>query len=188
MGNRIFILIIITSILLSCKSDYQKYVERESSKDKRYNDLIFGLKIGQTQKEFFNICWELNKRGIITNGDGANVLYTEKIDSLNPKQKRKVLNYYGIFDDEKIMQGVTMTYSYAAWSPSDKSYSADSLMYDVLDKLKYDFPGNDFMKIDMEGTKAYVKIDGNRHIQVYIKDARNVCVKIEDLKFKYKKI
>jgi hypothetical protein len=192
MNRGTLFFICITIILnISCKSEYSKYVESELKKEIKHDSLIFGMRIGQTQKEFFSMCWDLNQKKVLDQGTGAkSVKYIEPIiDTLNPSIKRKEMFFYGIFDENKIMQGMEMTYSYVAWAPWIKELQSDSLLTELKTKFLKDYPGNDYLEIDIEDikTKAYAKIDGNRQILIYVKSVKDVVVKIEDLRYKFKK-
>lgn len=178
-------------IFFACKSDYTKYVERELDKGVNNDSLIFDMKIGQTQKEFFEMCWNLNKQKLVDQGTGAkSVKYLEPIiDSLNPGIYRKEMLFFGIFDEQKIMQGMDISFNYVSWAPWNKQLQSDSLLLDVKKKILREYPGNDFMEIDIKELKikAYAKIDGNRQILLYRKNDKDVVVKIENLNYKYKK-
>ena len=65
-----FIYILVFFLFLSCQkeSNYSKVLKRELGSGKVYNDLIFDLKIGQTKDDYFNICYELNRKKLITSG------------------------------------------------------------------------------------------------------------------------
>ncbi len=187
--NKYFLLFACTVMMFACKSDYTKYVERELAKEQTNDSLFFGLKMGMTQKEFFDRCWKLNKEKHISQGPGGNtVKYVETLDSTQDQTLTKVLLFYGIFDKEKIMRGMTMTYSYSAWAPWTKNRGSDTLLVNLKKQFLRDYPGNDFMEIEIDKkTKAFAKVDGNRQILIYPKSAKDVAVKIEDLKVKYKK-
>ena len=57
-------------ILLNCQSEYEQYVERELASKVLSDSLIFGMRMGQTKKDFFTICWELNSQKLISQGTG----------------------------------------------------------------------------------------------------------------------
>lgn len=62
-----FLFILVFFLFLSCQKEsrYSKVLKRELESGKVYNDLIFDLKIGQTKDDYFNICYELNKKKLI---------------------------------------------------------------------------------------------------------------------------
>ena len=56
-------------ILQSCKkSEYAALVSRELDKNIVNDSLLFGLKLGDTKQQFFDICWQLNKDKVIRQG------------------------------------------------------------------------------------------------------------------------
>lgn len=174
---------------ISCQSEYAKYVESELDKGIINDSLIFGMKMGQTRKDFFRICWDLNKAQIITNGEGMNAKYVEKLDSTKDKTLQKTMLFYGIFDQTDTMRGMNIKYRYDSWAPWNKDRHSSVLLNEMKEFYRTKYKGNEFLEIDLEGIKykAYVKIDGNRQILMYQKDDKDIAVKIEDLRYKYKK-
>lgn len=173
----------------SCKSEYQQYVERERATGVEHDSLIMGMRMGQTKAEFFEMCWQLNKEKMVSNGSGANVRYVTDRDSLgNNTADSKEMLFYGLFDEEDVMHGMRMKYSYTAWAPWNRDKQPDSLLARLKPIYLQKYPGNDFIEINLKESEhpALVKIDGNRQILMYIKNKRDVMVKIEDLKHKYK--
>jgi hypothetical protein len=179
--------------LLGCKSEYQQYVEREMATGVVQDSLIFGMRMGQTRKDFFAICWDLNKQQLIREGTGNRTArYTADADTLGNNSEAKDMLFYGIFDEDDIMRGMEMTYSYLTWAPWNRDKYSDSLLYRLRDQYLVGYPGNDFIeiKLDIKGQEitALVKIDGNRQILMYPKgNKKDVMVRIEDLRYKLKK-
>jgi hypothetical protein len=74
--------IVIAMVLFSaCRADsdmakYERLVKKELAKGVREDSLFLGIKFGMTSKEFYAHCWELNKKGLVTDGNGNTaVLY-----------------------------------------------------------------------------------------------------------------
>ncbi|WP_367388116.1 hypothetical protein [Lewinella sp. LCG006] len=174
--------------LASCKSEYQQYVDQEMASGIKHDSLIFGMRMGQTRKDFFTICWDLNKQKIISQGAGANARFITDRDSIgaeaNPLSKEML--FYGIFDENDVMRGMRMTYSFLAWSPWNEEMQSDRLLEVLRKALLTDYPGNDFIELKIKESEypALVKIDGNRQILMYPKNDKDVVVKIEDLEYK----
>lgn len=191
MNRRFNIIIILAIIILaSCKSEYDRYVNRELASGLESDSLIFDMYIGETQMDFFTKCWELNKNGKISQGTGNRTArYTEPVDSTKDVTKRKEMLFYGIFDEDKVMQGMDMTYNYIAWATWNKDRHADVLATALKEEFYYKYGGNPFIDLELQKLerKAYVKIDGNRQILIYPKNTKDVVVKIEDLNYKLKK-
>lgn len=152
------------------------------------DSLIFGMRMGQTKKDFFTICWDLNKDKVISQGTGANARYITDRDSIggeaNPLSKEML--FYGIFDENEVMRGMRMIYSFLAWAPWNEEMQSDRLLEHLRKIYLAKYPGNDFIELEISESKfpALVKIDGNRQILMYPKNDKDVVVKIEDLEYK----
>lgn len=186
--DQVLCLFIILFSLVSCKSEYQQYVDQEMAKGITQDSLIFGMKMGQTKKDFFTICWDLNKEKIISQGTGANARYVTDRDSIGGEADpiSKEMLFYGIFDENDVMRGMRMTYSFLAWAPWNEEMQSDRLLEHLREIYLTEYPGNDFIELEIKESEypALVKIDGNRQILMYPKNDKDVVVKIEDLEYK----
>lgn len=186
----ILVLWVMCSLLIGCKSEYEQLVKSELASGILHEDLFFGLKMGQKQKEFFQICWDLNKQKIISQGPKNEYVRYEMNPNEIPNEPEKVeMLFYGIFDEEKVMRGVRKRFSYLAWSLWNKEFHSNKLAEKLKDYYLQTYGGNDFIEID-EGIKeisTYVKVDGNRQILIYPADTKDVVVKIEDTRYKLSK-
>ena len=186
--NKIIFCLLVLTPFLACEieSEYSKLLKKELKSGKSFNDLLLGLKIGQTKDDFYEICADLNKKKLITSG--ARNLYPEYI--LYPKDsvengKKIRMSFMGIFDNDRIMKGMDIRFNYYSWIAWREEYNSDNLINEIKDTLQLWYPGNNFIEIDLKlGSKnnlAYVKIDGNRQITMYKIDGRDVAVIIEDV-------
>ena len=162
-----FAIVIALVFVTSCTSDSDQYnavVKKELAKGVRVDSLFLGIHFGMTSKEFYGYCWELNKKGLLTDGNNNTaVLY--KIN--NELKYPASMNFYPQFFDNRIgVMGVDFQYN--GWAPWNKALFADSLLPDVLRMYKKWYPGgNDFIKItNKQKATVYVKVDGNRRITV----------------------
>lgn len=184
--NKFKIILFVFSIVLlaSCQSEYTKLVKKELGSGVKHDTVLFDLSFGNTKKEFYEICWDLNKRGIATHGENNN--YVKTIlglnDTLNKIKKIKLM-FYARFSEKDIIRGIDMKFTYTAWAPWNKELTAEKLLPSVKDTLLKWYPGNPFLKLK-KGT--LVKVDGNRQIQLKVKTDKEVSVLIEDLSYKYK--
>ncbi len=173
------------SVFTSCKSEYQQYVDKELGSGIKNDSLFLGMYMGQTKKEFFARCWDLNAQQMISQGTGNK---TAKL--IEDKGTPKAMNvlFYGKFDEQQIMRGMDMTYSFEAWAPWNRPLQSDSLLFHIRDGYLKRYPGNEFLPIEIKNSKepAFVKIDGNRQILMYAKNEKEVVVAIEDLNYKLK--
>lgn len=167
------------ALLASCspKSDYHKKVEMELASGKRVDSLFLGVKFGMTSKEFYSHCWELNKQGVVRQGNtNTTVLY-----ELEEGFKGKVfMDFYPKFQGDSIAE-MPVSFMYESWAIWNKQFHADSLQPEVLSLFKKWY-GDDFMEIKHpEKGTAYVKVDGNRRITIYLQDEMRVGVLFTDL-------
>ena len=167
-------------------SEYSRLVKEEMASGKIYDSLLLGLKFGQKRQEFFKICWNLNRKKIVTNGEGNFVEYVLPAKNQTDANEKMTLLFFGIFNDERIMTGMNLKFYYNAWSLWNKKLHSDQLVNAVRDSLKKWYPGNDFIKVPLEksGTELLVKVDGNRRITIRpLDDDRIVKAKIDDLRY-----
>lgn len=186
--NKLTLFFIIIALLQSCKSEYTRLVEKELESGIVYDSLIFGMKIGMTKKQFFEICWDLNKKQLISEGPGnLTAKYIEPLDSLEPNNLRRQMLFYGIFDKDDIMHGMDITYQYITYAPWNEKTKSKALLESLLESYSKGYPGNPFIPIDLKigDYKAYAKVDGNRLIKIYQRNDQEVSVKLEDLRYKY---
>ena len=174
------ILILLTGMLASCNhsSTYSRLVKTELAKHKRCDDLFMGIRLGMTSKEFFSYCWEMNKKGLFTDGtNNTSVLYKIDTGFVHPV----FMNFYPGFHEGRI-SNFTATFAFEAWAPWNKPLSSDNLLPGVVSMYRQWLPGNDFltMKDPHKGT-IYVKVDGNRRIIIGRYDDQYVKVDCSDL-------
>ena len=166
-SNYIFLAICVIAFLslanCSEKAKYKRMVKAGIESGERHDTLFLGLWLGMSSEEFYKKCWDLNKEGLVKQGEGnTSVLYKMK-DELKTTVK---VNFYPEFYNDKIYQ-MPVTFQYEGWSPWNKEFSGDTLHRDLLSVFERWY-GKGFMEVekDMKG-KAYVKIDGNRRISLY---------------------
>jgi hypothetical protein len=160
-------------------SEYSRLVKKELAKGTRSDSLFMGIYLGMTSKAFYSHCWDMNKKGLFTNGsNNTSVLY--KIDK-DLKYKAS-MNFYPDFYEDKVFS-MWASFEYDAWAPWNKQLQADSLLPDVLKLYKKWYPeGNNFITItNKERGTIYVKVDGNRRITIGRFDDRMVKVDYTDL-------
>lgn len=177
------LLFIVILSIFSCESEYTKLVKNELASGKKNDDVFYGLKFGQTKSDFFKICWDLNKKHIVTHG--GNNSYVQTI--LYPKDSTKhiekiIMLFYARFNSEDIVTSYDVKFSYLAWAPWNEDLTSKKLLPKVQDTLMKWYPGNPFTKVRND---ILVKVDGNRQIQLRQESDRDVSVIIEDLAYKY---
>src|SRR5690606_9269257 len=174
--------------IIGCQSDYTKMLNREAKEGIQKDSLILGLVMGENRTDFYRRCWQLNQERLITQGPKKETVeYSLPLREDEKSVFDITLLFYGIFNAHDIMIGMDMSFYYTAWAPWNSELTAQQLLPKVQDTLRSWFPGNDFIAIESDNLESpiYVKIDGNRQISAYVKDDKDVVVKIEDLKQKY---
>lgn len=175
-------------MLISCtESKYSKLVKTEMSKNIVNDSLMFGMKFGETRQDFYNQCWKLNNEGVIMQGPSNKfVRYDLPIKEGENSTHAITMLFYGIFDEEKIMTGMDLSFSYISWSLWNKSLHADKLFPVIKDSLQLWYPGNDFIQVRLKNPKKdiFVKVDGNRRIIIEaLSNNKDVNARIDDLRY-----
>ena len=125
----------------SCQSKYDSTVKKEMASGKRIDSLQFNLYFGDSKKDFFAKCWELNKKGLIKQGPkNQYVAYELKGTS----ETAMTHLFYGIFNEEKQMVGLDMEFTYDGWSPWTEKLQSDKLLFVAMDTLKNGILGTIF--------------------------------------------
>lgn len=170
----------------SPESQYDDLVKKEMATEVVHDSLVFSLKFGETKKDFFTKCWNLNKQGLIK--QGPNNKFVEYKLPLKKNQNLKdavTMLFYGIFDHRDVMTGMDFQFYHTAWSLWNKDLQSSELVHSVKDSLIKWYPGNKFqyLQLPKDTTKTLVKIDGNRRIIIKpIDDPRIVKARIDDLR------
>jgi hypothetical protein len=161
--------ILSAAFLTACTRDtgikqYNKLVDSELAAGRRADTIFFGIYFGMPSKEFFVHCWNLNKKGLFTDGNNNTaVLYKLRRHELKFPAS---MNFYPEFNADKINR-MLVTFDYDSWAPWNKETFSDKLLPDVLNLYKKWYPrGNAFIEMEdkEKGRKIYIKVDGNRRI------------------------
>jgi len=181
-------ILFLTFLAIGCSSEYDRKVKEGLASQEEYPELIFGLEMGQTQKEFFGRCWELNKEGLVAQGP-SNQYVRHVLDANSPvyqPEKSMEMLFYGLFDTANIMRGMRFRISYMGWGPWIEDMQSENLMESVQTMMMDLYGGNPFFELKKKVNEQpiAVKIDGNRQITVFVFDNRHVHAIIEDLNYK----
>jgi len=171
--------------LTSCDfySDYHKVVKSEISKGQINNNLILGFSLGMTKQQYYDRCTFLNKNKIITVG-GYNFNPEQILTSNTINTKKIKMSIDPSFDENKIIDGMQLRFSFLGWSNWNTDYQSSVLIYQIKDSLNSWLPGNDFIDVNLEGIRdeTLVKVDGTRRIVLYKLNSKDVIAKISNLK------
>lgn len=187
MNFRVYILILLIGLASCSESKYSMLVKTEMAKNIANDSLLFGMKFGETKQDFFDQCWKLNNKGIVMQGPSNDFV---RYDLLVKKGESDISDitmlFYGVFDENNIMTGMDLRFTYIAWSLWNKSLHADKLLPNVKDSLELWYPGNDFIQVRLKKTQKdiFVKVDGNRRIIIEaLSNNKDVNARIDDLRY-----
>ncbi len=165
---------------LACepRSEYQKLVDTELSRDVHYDSLFAGLSFNMTKKEFFDYCWDQNRKGIFINGVGSMVSYDVSKSFSRPTKADFYPKYVG-----NTMLEMPVEFQYTDWALWNEETKVELLIEEVKQVLLAWYGGNDFieMKTPDGSVSVWVKIDGNRQIRVGRKSVSAALVTFTDL-------
>ncbi|WP_299529610.1 hypothetical protein [Ulvibacterium sp.] len=172
---------------ISCSENkYSDLVKKELASGVIHDSLFLGLRLGQSRKDFFEICWDLNREKKVTHSElFPFVKYPlPKKKSLEAENDITML-FYGDFNREKtVMTGIQLQFYYEAWALWNEAVQSDKLLLAVKDSLEKWYPGNDFLELKKDSLQFFVKVDGNRRITIKpLDDNRIVKAKIDDLRY-----
>jgi hypothetical protein len=147
-------------------SRYEKKLKKELASGIRYDSLFMGMHLGMSDKDFYTLCWELNREGVIRQShSNTSVEYHpgEKLDYPS------TMTFYPNFKEGKIVE-MPVQFSYDGWAPWNKKYSSAQLVEDIREWYEKEY-GKGFIAVThpLKG-KAFIKIDGNRRITIYQED------------------
>lgn len=166
-------------MLFSCspRSKYDKKLRDELASGERFDSLFMGIYLGMPEKDFYMQCWELNKKGIIRQGEtNTTVKFDLKKELDHPGQ----MDFYPRFNQGKIFE-MPVKFVYKGWAPWNKELSSDNLQADVV-KWYEGIYGKGFLKVrHPDHGLAYVKLDGNRRITIFKEDELHVWAVFTDM-------
>ncbi|MDH4093123.1 MAG: hypothetical protein OEV24_21875 [Cyclobacteriaceae bacterium] len=148
-----------------------------SANGKNYDSLFLGISLGMEKQAFYDHCWELNRLKVFSQGPkNQEVQYMLKNELDAPVYMRFYPNFYR----DKIVD-MPVLFSYEAWAPWNKQYSADTLFVNILPLFKKWY-GDDFKLLEHPTMgKVYYKFDGKRRINLFIRDDQVVQAVFTDM-------
>lgn len=121
------LVIMLLLLMIGCNSSsYENTIKKELARGITIDSMPFGLKLGNSKKDFYERCWALNKSGVVTQGPG-NAYARYYMEPKDEKEKRIDMLFFGIFDKNDKMTGMKMEFSYTGWSPWAKEYQSEVL-------------------------------------------------------------
>ena len=168
--------------MVSCvQSEYTRLVKSELAKGIRKDSILLGIRLGDTQNDFREKCFDLNKKHLTTEGPGFYVQYFLKDSLLHTKPTMILLLFKPDFDNNNKITDMDLKFNYVGWAPWNRQYQSDSLKVKVVQMLERWYKGNKFVIAHATDGDIPVKVDGNRRILVYEDQPQTVVVKIQDM-------
>lgn len=163
--------VVVSAVLLSCGGKSSK------KEDPKYDSLFLGFHFGMERQAFYDHCWEYNRKKIFTHGPtNQTVEYYLPTELNSPVTMR----FYPIFHNDKIFE-MPATYHYDAWAPWNRQFKSDSLLKNIVplyEKWYGKFQTTDHPEMG----RVYYRMDGQRRINLYIKDDQFVRAVFTDLR------
>lgn len=174
----VFLLIGLGASACTQKSEYDKLVENELATNVRQDSLFLGIRFDMDRKEFYAHCWELNKKGVFTQGVGNMSIKYNLKDELKFVSS---MQFYPTFVDSAIYE-MPIDFQYTEWALWNKEMSNDVLLADVR-SLFEKWYGGKFIDVESnDGSMSIlVKVDGNRRVRLFKKNVSTVRAVITDL-------
>jgi hypothetical protein len=173
------LLLIVSVVHFSCspKARYDRKLKKELESGVRYDSLFMGLYLGMPEKDFYTHCWKLNRKGLIKQGsNNTTVQYITRNELRFPA----TMDFYPKFLNGKISE-MPVRFTYTGWAPWNRELSSEKLQADVLNWYRKIYGGG-FIEVRHEKKgSAFVKVNGNRRISLFIKDDMSVWAVFTDL-------
>lgn len=164
----IFLLLV---VMLGCqpRSEVESLIKSELKSGVRNDSLFVGVSFGMESQEFYDHCWEINRQGIVKEGaENMSVLYEFEYGGYKIE-----FNFYPSFE-KGVAARYNCSFSYTAWAPWNKQLQSDDLIAVLPEVLVNWYGGNEFIRQKREGKTFFYKVDGNRMIELYVKDEKRV--------------
>jgi hypothetical protein len=166
---------------IACRNVEKKnltYVEQqELAKGIRTDSLFLGLYLGMLKEDFLQHCWQMNKKGMFSEGMGKSVEYQF---SKQASGYAIQMNFYPHFVQDK-MNELPAIFSYKGLDTSNPKVKTETLVVEVK-KLMEQWYGNDFFITQLPtGKKGYAQVKGNRRILIFVEKEFEVIVVATDL-------
>jgi hypothetical protein len=162
----------------SCRNEtaYQKKERTELARGVRNDSLFFGYYLGMTRKAFYDNSWAINKQGLVTNGQGAEILCKPQ-GFRNPVR----MTFFPVFEQEKIAR-MWIRFSYDSYAHWNKTFFADSVLTEVIPVIRNWLNVKDFIEIQASNKpKIWANVEGNRQIMIFKENDQFAKVFITDL-------
>ncbi|MGK7388850.1 MAG: hypothetical protein ACNS60_00800 [Candidatus Cyclobacteriaceae bacterium M2_1C_046] len=177
--NFLILALIVTACL---ESEYSRLVKSELANEGRKDSLLLDIYFGDSRPVFFQKCYQLNQKMLVSQGPSNSAVQYVFYDSLFHSKPTPVrLLFYPKFDSNGLINRMDLEFSYSGWAPYNKKLQSDALKNKVLDMVMLWYGGNSFITASINDNEVPVKVDSNRRMIVYIKDSQTVTISIQDI-------
>ena len=151
------------------KKSLERIIIKETGKNKRYDSIVYGVKLGMTPDDFYYYISKGNREGLFypsRGGSMVKIVFNRGFD--HPVQ----FDFFphDIEDKFKPLKQYKAHISYVNHSIYNKKMSLSKLVEQTVRFFEKGYKGNKFLKIpnneDIFVKYNYVKIDGNRKILI----------------------
>ena len=181
MGMVAFVLACILVSACDNRSQYERLVARELTTGLRHNSLFLGYALGMSRDSFYDHSWSLNRRGLVMQGPQNQSIQFELPDAL---PFPATMYFYPDFFEDRVYR-MRIRFVYDGWAPWARRLSSDSLKMDVVHLLESWYGDGFFphrtLRRGMQMESTYVKVDGNRSIEIATFTDKEVRAIVTDL-------
>jgi hypothetical protein len=179
MVLRLFLYFIILQIVLSScvRSDYEKLEEAELAKGLRRDSLFYSIKFGMRSSDYRAHCRKMNNVGVFIDGPANSA-----VEFNVPGMDHETVCYFTpqFFRDKIYL--VSATFQYKSWAPWNRSLFSDSLQSSLIKLTKTWYPNSKSLIVTHpKKSDAFVMIEANRRVSIFIEDDRKVKIVFRDL-------
>jgi hypothetical protein len=182
---KLYILTFFIGVVLmtnACKKAEKKTLDelqkQELAKGIRNDSLFLGLSFGMTPKEFYAVCWDLNKKGVLREGLG-NMTAAYQLDKGEMNYDAE-MDFYPKYKDDKISE-MPVRFHYKGWAPWNEHLQSNKLVVEVKKLMEKWYGTGFFISPLPAGGKGIVNVVGNKRIVITVESESEVLVTLTDL-------
>ena len=166
--NWIILFIIIGVIISGCspRAKYNRMLKRELASGVKCDSIFMGIYFGMPEKEFYLHCWNLNKKGLVRQGENNITVHYELKKEL---KYPAAMEFYPKFKDGKITE-MPVKFKYIGWAPWNKELASEKLQSQVVRYYEKIYGGSFIEVKDPKRGSVFVNIKGNRRISVFVQN------------------
>lgn len=166
--NWIILFIIIGVIISGCsqRAKYNRMLKHELASGVKCDSIFMGIYFGMPEKEFYLRCWNLNKKGLIRQGENNITVHYEMKKEL---KYPAYMDFYPKFKDGKITE-MPVKFKYIGWAPWNKELTSEKLQSEIVRYYEKIYGGSFIEVKDPKRGSVFVNIKGNRRISVFVQN------------------